>query len=125
MPFNKFGFGDPTGKGSNDNDAEKGLEGDVKPGFGDHGNYNDFSPSPDAAECGALRRHTTTARNMSRIDRPRTKSISASVAGRQMTDSDSDDNTVSIAKQMELEAGNEIQYRTCTWQKVCIFPSDC
>lgn len=24
-----------------------------------------------------------------------------------------------LGKQIELEAGNEIQYRTCSWQKVC------
>jgi hypothetical protein len=24
-----------------------------------------------------------------------------------------------LGKQIELEAGNDIQYRTCTWQKVC------
>lgn len=26
---------------------------------------------------------------------------------------------VSIRKQLELEAGNAIKYRTCSWQKVC------
>ena len=25
-----------------------------------------------------------------------------------------------LGKQLELEAGNDIQYRTCSWQKVCI-----
>ena len=29
-----------------------------------------------------------------------------------------DASTVSVGKQMELEASNSIKYRTCTWQKV-------
>lgn len=31
----------------------------------------------------------------------------------------SDEESVSVGKQIELEAGNAIQYRTCSWQKVC------
>lgn len=38
------------------------------------------------------------------------------VARRDM--SDGDGASVSIGKQIELEAGNAIQYRTCSWQKV-------
>ena len=112
----EFGLGDQTLKGNNNAvNPSHGLDAE-KPGFGDAGYYNGFSSSQDAAERGA--RRGTETRKMSRIDKPRTKSISASVAGRQMNDSDSDDNTVSVEKQMELEAGNEIQYRTCSWQKV-------
>ena len=40
----------------------------------------------------------------------------AGVARQNMTDSDSD---LTVGKQMELEAGNAIKYRTCSWQKVC------
>ena len=54
-------------------------------------------------------------RKMSRIDRPSSKSISGHQPG---LDSDSDA-SVTVGKQMELEAGNAIQYRTCSWQKVC------
>lgn len=51
-------------------------------------------------------------RKMNRIDGPITKPIGGeNVAG------DSGDE-MSIGKQMELEAGNAIQYRTCSWQKV-------
>ncbi|KAF7193968.1 N amino acid transport system protein [Pseudocercospora fuligena] len=111
----EFGLGDQTLKGNNNAvNPSHGLDAE-KLGFGDAGYYNGFSSSQDAAERGA--RRGTETRKMSRIDKPRTKSISASVAGRQMNDSDSDDNTVSVEKQMELEAGNEIQYRTCSWQK--------
>jgi len=57
---------------------------------------------------------------MNRIDRPLTKSITGDSA---MGDS-STDVSVSIGKQMELEADNAIKYRTCSWQKVChlVFP---
>jgi hypothetical protein len=27
-----------------------------------------------------------------------------------------------LGKQIEMEADNAIQYRTCSWQKVCFFP---
>ena len=29
-----------------------------------------------------------------------------------------EDAMISVSKQMELEAGNAIRYRTCSWQKV-------
>jgi hypothetical protein len=32
---------------------------------------------------------------------------------------DSSDNSISVGKQMEMEAENAIKYRTCSWQKVC------
>ncbi|KXT12972.1 hypothetical protein AC579_3153 [Pseudocercospora musae] len=111
----EFGLGDQTLKGNNNAvNPSHGLDAE-KPGSGHPGHHNAFSSSQDAAERGA--RRASEARKMSRIDKPRTMSISASVAGRQVNDSDSDDNTVSVEKQMELEAGNEIQYRTCSWQK--------
>ena len=80
--------------------------------FGGNGHYGDISP--DATEEGGRQ---AAPRKMSRIDQPRTKSISQSVGGRALEDSDSDV-VDSVAKQMALEAGNEIQYRTCSWQKV-------
>ncbi|EME87614.1 uncharacterized protein MYCFIDRAFT_212957 [Pseudocercospora fijiensis CIRAD86] len=113
----EFGLGDQTLKGNNNAvNPSHGLDAE-KPGFGDAGYYHGFSSSQDAAERGARRGTGTETRKMSRIDKPRTTSISESVGGRQMNDSDSDDNTVSVEKQMELEKGNEIQYRTCSWQK--------
>jgi hypothetical protein len=30
---------------------------------------------------------------------------------------DMDDSSITVGKQMELEAGNAIKYRTCSWQK--------
>jgi hypothetical protein len=30
-----------------------------------------------------------------------------------------EDASINVGKQIELEAGNAIQYRTCSWQKVC------
>ncbi|KAF2767955.1 hypothetical protein EJ03DRAFT_344204 [Teratosphaeria nubilosa] len=56
---------------------------------------------------------------MSRIDRPVTKSISGSLAGRgaPMGDDAESDASVSVGKQMEMEAGNAIKYRTCSWYK--------
>jgi hypothetical protein len=32
---------------------------------------------------------------------------------------DSSDNSITVGKQMELEAENAIKYRTCSWQKAC------
>ena len=54
----------------------------------------------------------TAPRKGSRIDKAITKSI--------VPDSDNDDSSsgASVGKQMELEAGNAIQYRTCSWPKV-------
>lgn len=47
-------------------------------------------------------------RRLSRIDKP----VGAA-------DVDSDDSSgMSVGKQMELEAGNAIKYRTCSWPKV-------
>lgn len=65
------------------------------------------------------------ARKMARIDRPATKPIAGHLDTRDKSDGvpigDRTDSTseqsVSIGKQMELEAGNAIQYRTCSWQK--------
>lgn len=35
-----------------------------------------------------------------------------------------DESRLSVAKQVELEAGNAIKYRTCSWQKVCFSAVD-
>lgn len=56
-------------------------------------------------------------RRMSRIDRPITGSISGLAGGRKSS-IDETGAGVSIGQQMEAEAGNAIQYRTCSWQKV-------
>ena len=76
-------------------------------GFGEKQYYDGFSPERDAEMGGAK------PRKMSRIDRPITKSISA-----QGGSDDDSDASVSVGKQMELEAGNAIKYRTCSWPKV-------
>ena len=46
-----------------------------------------------------------TGRRMSRIDKP--------------LDSDTD-SSLSVGKQIEMEASNAIKYRTCSWPKVCL-----
>lgn len=58
---------------------------------------------------------TWESRKMARIDRPVTRSISA-VAGGVSGDTTSEQ-SISIDKQMELEADNAIKYRTCSWKK--------
>ena len=35
-------------------------------------------------------------------------------------DSDDEASTMSVGKQMELEASNDIKYRSCSWQKVTV-----
>jgi uncharacterized metal-binding protein len=51
---------------------------------------------------------------MNRIDGPITKPIGAE----NVLNDDGTDSDISIGKQMEMEAGNAIKYRTCSWQKV-------
>ncbi|WPG99215.1 Hypothetical protein R9X50_00202600 [Acrodontium crateriforme] len=77
--------------------------------FGDKSYYNGFGSGDDENQG-----TTRGPRKMSRIDKPVTKSISG--AGGAGT-SDDDDMSISVGKQMELEAGNAIKYRTCSWQK--------
>ena len=50
-------------------------------------------------------------RKMNRIDKPRSGSIVS--VGR-----DTDADSVSVGKQVEMEATNAIKYRTCSWPKV-------
>ena len=76
--------------------------------FGGEGYYDGFSPN-DAEKQGG----TTGPRKMSRIDRPVTKSITGDIP-----DDDATETSISVGKQMELEAGNSIKYRTCSWPKV-------
>jgi hypothetical protein len=44
------------------------------------------------------------------------------VAGVNRKDVAADDSSedLTVGKQIELEAGNAIKYRTCSWQKVCL-----
>jgi hypothetical protein len=82
--------------------------------FGDKNYYDGFAPGGDTEA-----QQTSGPRKMSRIDRPVTKSISGSITGRKSVDGNMPDETdLSIGKQIELEAGNAIKYRTCSWQKV-------
>jgi hypothetical protein len=89
---------------------ESGNEKDSAPQFGN--NYDGFSP--DAEAQGATR-----FRKGSRIDRPVINSIAGNIEGRKPSvDQTIDEGEVSIGKQLEAEAGNAIQYRTCSWQKL-------
>ena len=45
------------------------------------------------------------------------------VGGRLRGSSVDEDAMISVSKQMEMEAGNAIRYRTCSWQKVDPHPS--
>jgi len=68
-----------------------------------------FSGDDATAENGGKK-----PRKMNRIDGPITKPI----GGENVRNDDATDSDVSIGKQMEMEAGNAIKYRTCSWQKV-------
>jgi hypothetical protein len=88
--------------------------------FGKDGYYEGFSPDAPVAEDGGRTSMTGPGgRKMSRIDRPVTKSISGSIAGRgaEPIPDDATDTSLSVGKQMEMEAGNAIKYRTCSWYK--------
>ncbi|KAK5110371.1 hypothetical protein LTR62_006079 [Meristemomyces frigidus] len=87
--------------------------------FGKEGYYDGYSNNaPGDAEKGGYAGTNKNGRKMSRIDRPVTKSIAGQLAGNELTDDDATDPSISVGKQMELEAGNTIKYRTCSWYKV-------
>jgi hypothetical protein len=71
-----------------------------------------FSSDQTAAENGGKK-----GIKMNRIDGPVTKPIAGHNVNGVADDSGTEDG-MSIGKQMELEAGNAIKYRTCSWQKV-------
>ena len=78
------------------------------------GTASSFSPN-DGKEAEAQRRGSTTlpdGRRMSRIGPP-------PGALKVTTESDTQ---AEIAKLVELEAGNAIKYRTCSWKKVIVYP---
>lgn len=81
--------------------------------FGKEQYYDGFGRGDE--ETGGVGRQSNGGRKMSRIDKPVTQSISGQGG---LTDDDASDPSVSVGKQMELEAGNAIKYRTCSWQKV-------
>src|SRR3954463_11522569 len=79
------------------------------------GTAGSFSPN-NGKEAESQRRGSTTlpdGRKMSRIGPP-------PGALKVATDSDEQD---AISKLLELEAGNAIKYRTCSWQKVIVYPT--
>lgn len=75
-------------------------------GDGGYGAFGGSSPDEYDLENGGSKE-----RKMSRIDKP----IAAGIVGGGDSDTDS---SLSVGKQMEMEAGNAIKYRTCSWQKV-------
>lgn len=54
-------------------------------------------------------------RKGSRIDKPRTGSLVPAGV-------EADEGSVTVGKQMEMEADNAIKYRTCSWPKVLRSP---
>lgn len=102
---------------SNDSDdvSPSGAHKTASNDFGGNGYYDGFAPDAEKQTS----QGGPGARKMSRIDRPVTKSISGNISGRRSIDGDMESETsVSVGKQMELEAGNAIKYRTCSWPKV-------
>ncbi|KAK5132916.1 hypothetical protein LTR08_008362 [Meristemomyces frigidus] len=83
-----------------------------QPTFGNEGYYDGFGRD---AEKG-VDQPARGSRKMSRIDKPMTKSIGGLNAD-SLTADDATDPSVSVGRQMELEAGNAIKYRTCSWRK--------
>jgi hypothetical protein len=99
------------GKKKSDSSSPSSSPSTEKANPSDFGKDAVFSADATAAENGG---RNTKGRRMNRIDGPITRSI----AGENALADDSTDASVSIGKQMELEAGNAIKYRTCSWQKV-------
>jgi hypothetical protein len=82
--------------------------------FGDKGYFAGTS-------AGDVENGNQTHRKMSRIDGGRNRaSISGSIAGKSASSPDVDDENPQsyLDAQRDAESGNEIQYRTCSWQKV-------
>ena len=88
--------------GSGDNDVSQSANNQTS--LGDNGYYDGYGQDAEKG-TGQARR---ASRKMSRID---TKPDG-------LTEDDATDPSVSVGKQMELEAGNAIKYRTCSWRKV-------
>ncbi|KAI7240369.1 putative amino acid transporter [Hortaea werneckii] len=85
-----------------------------EPTFGKEGYYDGFAPDAEKGRSsGAMKGRG--GRRMNRIDRPVTASISGDAG--LAHDDDSTDPSVAVGKQMEMEEGNAIKYRTCSWQK--------
>ena len=96
-----------SGLKGNGSDSE-----DNKEGFGT--GYDGFDPEKQGSVGG-----NEGPRKMSRIDRPITKSISGNIAGgRRSSDTAPMGADISVGKQVEMEEGNAIKYRTCSWPKV-------
>lgn len=113
-----LGFGGKKSESSSNPSTSSPSNEKPNPQFGKDGYYGDFSGDQGTAENGGTQKRRKT---MNRIDGPITKSITGEAA----LEDDSTDASVTIGKQMELEAGNAIKYRTCSWQKVrysCSFP---
>jgi hypothetical protein len=65
-------------------------------------------PDGDLSDAGYV---TIGTRRLERVEAP--------LLRRKALDSDSSSSALSIGKQIEKEADNAIQYRSCSWQKVC------
>jgi hypothetical protein len=85
--------------------GEPTADSDSPSGFTPAGEKDAAKGSPDAYDV-----ENPGGRRMSRIDRP----IADPIIG----GGDDTDSSLSVGKQMELEAGNAIKYRSCSWQKV-------
>jgi hypothetical protein len=106
-----LGFGSKSKKSDSPSSSPPNEKADPK--FDGLTPYNAYSADQTTAEHGGSKKLN---KPMNRIDRPMTRSITGDST---MGDS-STDVSVSIGKQMELEADNAIKYRTCSWQKVCL-----
>jgi hypothetical protein len=97
-----LGFSSKKGNAASDSPALPNAPLSEKSEYGNKGHSAD---SYDPENLGSSRRG-------SRIVKPITKPI--------IPDSEGDDSSsaMSVGKQMELEAGNAIKYRTCSWPKV-------
>lgn len=83
--------------------------------FGNKDYYNGFSQDTEAQGGQTAQRY----RKGSRIDRPVTNSIAGNIDGRKPSvDMTVEEGEISVGNQIEAEAGNAIQYRTCSWYKV-------
>jgi len=103
-----LGFGSKSKKSDSPSSSPPNEKADPK--FDGLTPYNAYSADQTTAEHGGSKKLN---KPMNRIDRPMTRSITGDST---MGDS-STDVSVSIGKQMELEADNAIKYRTCSWQK--------
>jgi hypothetical protein len=66
--------------------------------------------------------HSNSSGNTEKFQKDKNYDPETVAPGESHLNDDGSDASLTIGKQMELEADNAIKYRTCSWPKVCSCP---